>query len=651
MKFRPLHTFLILFLLPAIIQAQDWNGKILMNIEGRNTEAGEFIRMYKKSIEPGKKQDFDEYLEHFINFKLKVADAMKEGLDTTRKFRDELNGYRNQLAQNYLTDPATKETLLRNAYQRYLTEVNAWHILISCPPGASPEDTLNAWKKATDIRTRVAGGEPFEKVARSASDDQTVMINGGNLGYFSAFQMIMPFEDAAYNLKPGAISNPVRTPYGYHIIKVTDKRKSKGRIRVAHIMKSVQPIGGKEEKESESEINRIYDELRKGSSFSELAKIYSDHKESALNGGILDWFVSGEVIPEFSEAAFSISDTGQYSKPVRSLYGWHIIKLLEKDPPGSYEDSKSYLESKINQSYLNSISKKSLIEKLKKEYNLRINRTAYNWFIKNTDTLLIRGLSRYRRDSMPSGNLYTFSDQRLTNAEFASYIEKRGPMIVTDSPQYFIDRSIETRLSDHIITYENSQLEKKYPDFRYLMNEFHDGLLLFDISARKIWDKVSEDSAGLRRYYDQNKKDYLKPRSIETKIYSLNSPGKEKKFRSAYKRYSRKSDTDNLLLKKFNRKNDTILTIKERTLIEGDDPKMDKMPWITGMIIDKQDSIIVIKNVLEPTPLSLEEVQEEMMQGFQDDLESEWITQLKQKYNVSIDNGVLVEVKKKLANE
>jgi len=645
----------MIFLLPAISQAQNLNDKILMNIVGENSEAGEFIRMYKKSIEPGKKLDIDNYLQQYIAFKLKVADAMKEGFDTTRAFRNELNGYRNQLAQSYLTDTQTKEKLLQKAYQRSMTEINAWHILVACSQGASPADSLEAWNKASDIRESIINGEPFEQVARGTSDDKSVMMNGGNLGYFTIFQMIMPFEDVAYNLKKGAISPPFRTPYGYHIIKVVDKRPSKGKIKVAHIMKTVPP-GSAEKvlKEAETEINRIYKELQDGKSFGELAKKYSDHKESAGNGGELNWFGTGEMITDFSEAAFALKDTGSFSKPVRTNYGWHIIKLLDKKAPGSFEESRSFLESKINQSYLNSISKKSLVEKLKKEYNFRINQISYKWFIDNTDTLIIQGLARYKKESMPSGNLYTFANQRFTTREFASYIEKRKSMIVTDDPKDFIDRSIDTRLSDHIINYENSVLEKKYPDFRYLMNEFHDGILLFEISGRKVWNRVREDTVGLRQYYEEHKNNYLTRRGVNAKIYSLKSAGSENKLISAYKKYSRKPNTDKLLLEKFNKRGDTLLYIKEGTWYKGDDQSIDKVQWVAGTVFNKENnthSIIVIKKIMEPVPLPFEEVQSEIISGFQDSLENEWLIQLKEKYTVKINISVLEEVRKRLTDE
>jgi peptidyl-prolyl cis-trans isomerase SurA len=643
------------FLFPVAVNAQALNDKVLMTVAGKEVTAGEFVRMYKKSFEPGKTGDIDNYLQLYVIFKLKVADAVSEGIDTTRAFRTELDGYRNQLAQNYLTDTQTKEKLLQKTYQRYLTEINAWHILVNCPEGAKPQDTLNAWQKSSDVRERIITGENFEQVARGTSDDPSVKINGGNLGYFTVFQMIMPFEDAAYNLKKGAISQPVKTPYGYHIIKVVDKRPSRGKILVAHIMKVSPPgTGEKEAKEAEELINDIYKQLQEGASFSELAKQYSDHKESAVRGGKLDWFGTGELIPELSEAAFSIPDTGKYSKPVRTIYAWHIIKLLDRRAPGTFEEARSFLESKINQSYLNSLSKKSFVEKLKKEYNFRINQTAYKWFVDNTDTLIIRGLAKYDKAAVPSGYLYSFSNQHLTTKDFASYIERRGSMIVTDNPEYFISQSVDARISDQIVKYENSVLEKKYPDFRYLMTEFHDGILLFEISGRKVWNRVQEDSLSLRKYYDEHKQNFLTRKGLEAKIYTLRSEKGAKKLASAYRKYSRKPDCDRLMLEKFNKNNDSLLVINEGKWYSGDNPQIDKINWVPGvhsLEIGNFPSLAAVSRVLEPVPLPFEEVQGEMMTGYQEYLENEWIRQLKEKYTVKINNLVLDEIKNNLKNE
>ncbi len=655
MNIRSSLLAILIIFFPGFCRSQGLNEKILMTIGGKSIEAGEFIRMYHKSGEPGKLPPLDEYIGQFIAFKLKVRDAADEGYDTTRSFRDEINGYRNQLAQDYLTDNQVKDTLIKRAYRRSLIEINAWHILVALPPGPSASDTLKAWKKAADIRARILKGEPFERVARGASDDPSVKVNGGNLGYFTVFQMIMPFEDAAYTLRKGAISQPVRTPFGYHIIKVTDTRPSKGKIRVAHIMKNAPPgTGEKEVMRAETDINLIYDKLKAGASFSDLAKTYSDHKESAAKGGQLNWFGAGEMISDFSEAAFTLTDTGTYTKPFRTIYGWHIVKLLEKKAPGSIEESSSYLESKINRSYLNSLSRRSFTEKLKKEYNFTINRAAYNWFIENTDTLIIMGLKKYNRSGMPAGIIYTFANCFLTTGEFADYLEKRGSMIVTDDSTIFINRSLDLRASDQLTEYENSVLEKKYPDFRYLMNEFHDGILLFEISGKKVWNRITQDTAGLLKYYEDHKNNYLSPRSLEAKLYTLKTKNGEKSLASAYKRYSSYPDADRRLQEKFNTVSDTLLFIKDGTWYKGDDPEIDKLDWKPGVRSFTGNgfpSIIFIKKVTEQLPLPFEKVQEAMMTGYQEYLDSEWIGQLKEKYSVKIDNAVLGEVKKILINE
>jgi peptidyl-prolyl cis-trans isomerase SurA len=655
MKIRSILPVVLFILSSYFCFAQKPDEKILMSVAGRGVEAGEFIRMYNKSLDPAYKTDLNDYLEQFIAFKLKVADAIEQGYDTTIAYREELNGYRNQLAQSYLTDPDIKGNLLRKAYQRSLSEVKASHILVSCAPDAIPEDTLKAYKKAIGIRERITKGEAFEQVAKATSDDKSVLINSGNLGYFTVFQMITPFEEAAYTLRPGTISMPVRTPYGYHIIKVSDRRPSRGKIRVAHIMKAAPP-GSDEQtvQKAEKEINNIYTKLKTGESFDKLASEFSDHKESAANGGDLNWFGTGEIISDFSEAAFAIKDTGEYTKPVRSVYGFHIIKLLDRKAPDSFEESKSYLESKLNQSNLISLGKKSFIEKLKKEYNYRINPAVHSWFVNNTDTLIIRGISKYARNKLPSGNIYSFAGQHLSAGDFAYYLENRGYMVTTDNPEYYIDTSIESVSSDDIMKYENSVLEQKYPDFRYLMNEFHDGILLFDISSKNVWNKAQEDSAGLQNYYDRNKNNYLSKKNIEAKTYTLRESGGTKRLAATYKKYSRKSGTDTRLREKFNLQGDTLLSITEGKWFAGDDAEIDRIKWTPGIHSFAKEgypSLLVIKKVNEPEPLPFNEVQAEIISGYQDWLTEEWIKQLKRKYTVKIDNIVFNEVNKRLGNE
>jgi peptidyl-prolyl cis-trans isomerase SurA len=267
----------------------------------------------------------------------------------------------------------------------------------------------------------------------------------------------------------------------------------------------------------------------------------------------------------------------------------------------------------------------------------------------------MKGTSRYNRSPMPSGNLYTFADQHLSNRDFASFIEKRGSRIVTKNPEDFIRQSIDSRVSDHIIDYENSVLERKYPDFRYLMTEFHDGILLFEISGKKIWNRVQEDSTGLHDYYENHKHEFLTPASVDATIYTLRSSRTgEKKLLKAYRKYSRKPGSDLLMLKHFNKGSDSLLMINEGIFTKGVNKFVDNVKWTKGIhsvTNNGYSSVVVITAVREPQPKPFDEVQGEMLTGYQEFLENSWVEQLKKKYTVKIHDPVLEEVRKYVVNE
>jgi len=650
MKYRL--SIILMVIATGLLHAQGIQDSILLIAGGREVTAGEFMRMYRKIYNPSDTGDFNNYLEQFIVFKLKVADAISKGYDTTKAFRTELQGYRDQVAKNYLTDKNVKEEILKKSYEKTLKEINAWHILVSCPPNSSPEDTLAAFKKALEIRARIISGEPFEQVARSASDDPSAIYNGGNLGYITTFQMITPFEEAVYSMKKGELSNPVRTPYGYHIIKVADIRPSRGKIKVAHIMRSVPPNAPEQvAKAAEDTIKYIYKKLLEGASFSDLAMKYSDHKESAARGGELNWFGAGEIISEFAEAAFSLEKNGDISPPVKTIYGWHIIKRLDKKDPPSYEEARSQLESKIDETWLNSLATRSMVNSLKQEYKFRLNTTALNWFLENTDTLIIRGLSKYDRGAIPSGTLYTFDGQKFSNVDFARYIESRASSNNTEEPANFVNKLAETCITDHILRYENSLLEKKYPEFRYLVNEFHDGILLFEISKEKIWDRAQNDTSGLKKYYEENKQRYPGKKSFTGMIYVCMEKAKAGKFYKAARKYVKKPDFEKKLQAMFNAGSDTIIKVYKGVFQEGDSLLPENLKWEEGLHeteIKGFPSVIVITKINPASPLPLNEVMGEISSEYQNFLESEWIKQLKEKYPVRINRTILEQVKNEL---
>lgn len=655
MKFQ--QTLLIIIFLSQTFMghAQDVNSKILLTVDGKEIPAGEFIHMFKKSYDSTIIDDLDNYVEQFIVFKIKVTDAVNSGYDTLKSFKNELNGYRNELAANYLIDGEIKNKLLQQEYKRSLTELNAWHILINCPPDATPEDSIKAWDKAFDIRERIMKGEPFEQVARGASEDPSVALNGGNLGYFTAFQMIMPFEDAAYNLKLHEVSMPVRTPYGYHIIKLEGTRPSRGQIKVAHIMKAIPTGAGKEESQTaERAINKIYQELIEGAAFEDLAMKESDDKESAGKNGELPWFSAGEIITDFAEASFSLKENGDLTKPFKTFYGWHIVKRLDLKPPASFEESKPIMESKISKSYLNTIGQQSLATKLKDEYNFRIIKGSYDWFVSKTDTLIVQGLARYNRSEVPNGYIYQFADQNLPNRNFADFIAGKTTSVIPTDSSGFVDKMIDLKSTEHILEYENSILEDKYPEFRYLMNEFHDGMLLFEISAAKVWNKVSSDTVGLMSYFEEHKNENKSLPGIYATIYSLEKENGIKLLKNAYNKKDEKNDFVKNMSDQYNKTNDSIFTVTTGTWFEGDNKEIDNINWTTGVHeaeINGIPSLVVIREVYKSEPMPFENVVNEIVSGYQEYLEKEWIKQLKAKYPVKVNNIVLEEIRREIYNE
>lgn len=629
--------------------------KVLMTVAGIPVTSDEFIRMYNKGLDEKSKPDIDVYLQQFTEFKLKVADALSKGTDTTAAFKKELDGYRDQLAKSYLTDPGVKDKLIHDAYKRYLTDVRASHILVSCPPDAPPKDTLMAYQKAERIRENIIKGEPFEKAAREESDDKSAAVNGGDLGYFTVFQMVKPFENAVYSMKPGEISHPVRTSFGYHVINVTDRRPSKGKIKVAHIMKSVpREPDEKTASEAESEINKIYDQLAGGASFGELARKLSDHKESAARNGELSWFGTGEMINDFAQAAFSLKDTGEYTKPVRTVFGYHIIRLLGKKPPLSFDEAKPFLESKLKISDINALGKKSFIDKLRDEYGYKINSRIFEWFVKNTDSLIMSGKTAYNIHNVPEGEIFSFAGQKFKAKDFAALVARRAYSVRTNDKRKFVSSFIDLISSDLIYNFENGMLEKKYPDFRYLVKEFHDGILLFDISSKMVWDRVREDTAGVRRYYEEHKMDYLSKRAMDCRVYSLKMPHGMKQLLSAYHKYSGKPDCDKRMLAKFNTAGDSVLTISKKRYFSGDDRDIDSLEWSPGLhtlVKDNLPTLIFAEKISAPEPLPLNEVQADIFEGYQEMLMADWIRQLRERYTVEISDTVYDEVKKILRND
>ena len=628
---------------------------ILMQIGGDPVTKREFESIYRKNNKNDNSEDrkaLEEYLELFINFKLKVKAARDLGKDTAKAFINELKGYRKQLAQPYLTDKDVNQKLIEEAYQRMKKDVHAGHLLIKLSEDALPKDTLAAWNKIIEIRNKIIKGENFEKLAKEFSDDPSAKQNAGDLGYFTAMMMVYPFESAAYNTPVGQVSMPVRTKFGYHLLKVYDIRDARGQVHVAHIMIQVPETAPDSVVEnSRKKAEEIYQKIIAGEDFGKLASNYSDDRTSGRNGGELPWFGTNRMVLEFENAAFELKEKGDVSKPVRSQFGFHIIKLLDKKGIQTFDEAKGEIKYKISKDSRSQLSRNSVITRIKKENNFSEDFKALDQLVEKVDTSYLSGKWSIEKVSGLNKTLFTLGIEKTTQQEFAKYISDNQTVQKKDAlPETLVRKAYAAFRDNKIISYEDVRLEEKYPEFRLLMQEYHDGILLFDITNELVWDKAIKDSAGLAEFHEKNKNNYLWGDRIEAAIYKSKDEKTAKAVRKLVNKRNKKGYSIDFIKKKINKNSELNLQTEEGIFSKGDNETIDKLKWVQGLSLDEKtnDGLIVFVEVIRlvpPGPKSLPEAKGLITSDYQTFLEKQWIKVLKAKYQVKVDEEVFKTIR------
>lgn len=640
---------LCLFLACKASQNNIMENAALITIDGEPVPADEFLYVFNKNqynIDSiSQRQEVLDYLELYVNFKLKVKEAEELGIHETDAFKEELEGYRKQLAKPYLTERKVTEDLIEEAYQRLKTEINAAHILLSLSPNASPEDTLKAYNKAIDIRRQAIQGKDFHQLARQYSEDPSATMNGGDLGYFTALQMVYPFEDAAYKTPKGQISMPVRTRFGYHLIYVKDKRPSQGQVKVSHIMvRATQGISAEDSIAARKKIYEIYEQLRKGADWFEMANQYSDDIASKASGGALPWFGTGSMIPEFENAAFSLSEEGKFSEPIKTAYGWHIIRLDDKKPLEPFEVLQPTLEMKVSKDSRAELNKAALIKRLKQENDFRPNDEMITAATEDIDSSLVMGQWTYTAENQALNNtLFTIKDKAYTVKDFYDYItEKQRPQRNMTVAQY-MQVLYEQFSEEQLIAYEEAHLPEKYNEYRMLLKEYRDGILLFELMDKKVWSKAVEDTAGLRNFYEQHLSNYQWGERAKARIYVTTSQQKLDSVK-----------TKNLLNQDDLENKDLALNVFKGEYERSDLPVLSKISWAPGTYDTQYDNryyYIVVEEILPPVTKKLNEIRGQVISDYQNHLEKEWVSVLREKHEVQINDEVLNYVLEQIENQ
>ena len=634
------------------VNGQSANKDILFKVDGEPVYVSEFLRVYNKNldlVQDESQKDVDEYLSLFTNYKLKLKEAKALELQEKPTYIRELDSYKKQLAKSFITDAKVTDALVEEAYERISNDVKASHILIKIPENANPNDTLTAYNSILNLRNR-ALKEGFDKVRQEVHNGQTVY--GEDLGYFSGFRMVYPFENAAFNTKVGDISQPFRTRFGYHIVYVQDKRKSRGERTVAHIMVVEKPGDSLAEK-PEDRIQDIYKKLKQGEDFEALAKQFSDDTNSAPNGGMLAPFSGGQINSnEFESAAFGLNDIGEVSEPFKTQYGWHIVKLYGKKPIASFEEMKPELEQKVKRDERSKLIDEALYAKLKAKYNVPEKQPALTYFASILNADYFKSTWQLPKDFTADKPLVKIGNKQLTYKDFGDYLVsvQRNTAAKTDF-KTVVSKHYNEFLNTNLVTYQEDNLENENEEYAHVVAEYRDGLLLFDLMETTIWNTAKTDSLEIQDYYNSHKNKYLTPKRVDAVVASSKDQKTLKKVAKLLKKGMALQQIKALV--NSNDKIDVIFTVDTMGVNHQALPKGFEFNEGISKIYNHNNAFVLVqvKEVFPETQKTLEEAKGLVISDYQAYKEEKWLKELAEKYKIVINQEALKNVKSQIKKQ
>jgi peptidyl-prolyl cis-trans isomerase SurA len=627
--------------------AQIKDADTLITISGEPILANEFIRVYNKNlnlVQDDSQKNVDSYLELFVNYKLKLTEAKALRYDKDPKYINEFKSYKNQLTQTYLTDKNVTDDLVREAYERTKNEVKAQHILVLLDEVET--DTLAAYSKIKAYRQRFIN-EDFESLKKELHNGKTTYVE--DLGYFSAFKMVYNFETAAYATEVGSVSQPFRTRFGFHVVKILEKRKSKGEVSVAHIM-----IANTQKDTTlvaKDRIQELYRLLLQGEDFGELAKQFSDDKSSSMRDGELKPFKSGQINSEiFETTAFELSPSNPISKPIQTQFGWHILKYINKNPIQSFEKLQPELKNKVRKDSRSQLVKAKMLERLLAEYqienpnsNLATLETNLSY---NTSENMWELPSKFNKDQ----SFLSIKNQTYSYGDFLEYLNKNQKLIKKEwATSVIVKKQYASFLERSVFKYKEENLENENQEFAHILDEYREGLLLFDLMQDKIWEGAKNDSIGLQEFYNSNKQNYIWPDRIEGSV----ARSTDVKFVKKVRKYWAKNQSNQTINEVLNKDQQNVIFSNGE--LELGHPTLPKgIEFKTGLskVIEENSNFYVVNiTAVKPTsPKTFEEAKGQLVADYQIELESRWINELRDKFKVNINQDVLAKVNALISN-
>jgi peptidyl-prolyl cis-trans isomerase SurA len=645
-KFLIAILFAIVSISASYSQGED---EILFTVEGNPILVSEFNYIYNKNN--GDKADYskesvEEYLDLYKKFKLKVQKARDMKLDTIPALITELAGYRKQLADSYLTDKEVTERLIKEVYDRKDYDVKVRHIVARFPKRASEDQINQAKEKIDGVYREIKSGKSFIDMAKIHSDDVNTKRNGGELSHLTAMlpDGYYEFENAMYSLAEGEISEPIRSNIGFHLIQVIDKRPARGEMHVAHVLIRTkdkgQPVA-----DAKSRIDTVFSKLQKGASWEEMVSLYSEDSNTKSKAGDLGEFSISTFEKAFEDAAYALSKDGEISQPIETSIGWHILKRIEKPAKPDYEKIRRRLQAEIKKDGRYQIAKSQMIEEIKQEANLSENKEVLKNFIDSLDDSFYS--YKWRFDPGLQGTIFSLGGKDFSLIAFANNLKQNTRTRLRISKSTPIKEAVMDLYTDYVndqaLKYEEENLENKYPEFAALMREYREGILLFEATKINVWDKASQDTSGLRKFYEANKANYTWKERADLETYYIKT--KDEKLVKKISKYLKKHSYEEVM-QKFNSTENPI-TFEEGTYERGD-LEVAGIKFKVGEISDERFDekrqaykVRQIVNIEPSRPKTLKDARGYIIADYQDSLDKEWVQSLRKEYKVQVNEEVL----------
>lgn len=626
-----------------------WAAKdpVVMTVNGVDVPKSEFEYLYhKNSQQQLSPQPIDEYVEMFKLYKLKVADARAAGVDTTKSFLNDMRQYRVDLAAPYLADSVYLNSFVDETFRRSGEECELRHIMMG--KTRTHADNLVKYARLDSIRNVLLAGGEFDVLAINYSDDKSAVRNGGNLGFNTVGHFPYDVETAAWTLKEGEISEIIESPVGYHIVQGGKHRPARGQVLTEHIMRMIPPgSDAKTEAEARAFIDSVYNvAVASPDNFEKLAAAHSDDKASARNGGRLPWFGAGEMVAEFDSAAFALAD-GQISRPVRSQFGWHIIKRLESRGVASKEEIKPTVLARMAnpQDDRFKLVRAQQTERLARKHKASVSSSMVDQMKKDAGFGGIDSTfyAKYKAAPLSRQTLLTIDGKSRpveSLMDFMKGYQQKDPQLSVMVLQNAIDNYYNNELKDAEMTW----LEANEADYRNLLNEYREGSLLYEISVRNVWDRAAKDTEGLERYFSQHRDNYKwsEPHVKGLLVQTVNDTVAER-IRTRMTELG--GDTIvRTIIKEF----PSQVKIEKVLVTKGTNPMVDNIVFgaepVQPQNANFKTYFLYDFKVID-APEEVSDVRGLVTSDYQNELEEAWIAELKSKYPVKVNEKVLKKIK------